>query len=154
MSSTFAQLYAHIIFSVRGKKAFISQDIEAEVFEYITRLADKLGHKILIINGTSDHIHLLIKFNPAVAISDLVREIKRQSSYYINHTMLHKHGFNWEKGFNVFTHTRSQVSAVYKYIEKQKDYHRDIKFKEEYLNLHEMKEEESIDDSIFKYKYQ
>jgi REP element-mobilizing transposase RayT len=154
MSTTFTQLYAHIIFSVGGKKAFLTQTREVEIYEFISNLVDKIGHKMLIINGTSDHIHLLIKLNPALALSDLVREIKKQSSFYINHKLLKKRGFNWEGGYSAFTQTRSQVNAIFKYIEKQKDYHRNIKFREEYLNLQEVKEDEEIDDSIFKYKYQ
>ena len=154
MSTTFTQLYVHIIFSVGGKKAILNQNNEAEIYEFIANLVDKLGHKILIINGTSDHIHLLVKLNPALAISDLVREIKKQSSFYINHKLLKKHGFNWEGGYRAFTLTRSQVNTLYKFIEKQKEYHRDVKFREEYLNLQEQNEDEAIDDSIFKYKYQ
>jgi REP element-mobilizing transposase RayT len=154
MSTTFTQLYAHIVFSVQGKKSFINQTREAEIYEFITNLVDKLGHKMLIINGTSDHIHLLVKLNPALAISDLVREIKKQSSYFINHKLLKKHGFNWEGGYTAFTQPRSQVNSLFKYIEKQKEYHRNVKFKEEYLDLHKQIEDEVIDDTIFKYKYQ
>lgn len=153
MSTTFTQLYTHIIFAVSGKKAKITQNIEAEIYEFISNLAEKLGHKILIINGTSNHIHLLVKLNPARAISDMVREIKKQSSFYINHKLLKKSSFNWEGGYRAFTLTRSQVNALFKYIEKQKDYHRNINFREEYLDLQKINEDEEIDDSIFKYKY-
>ena len=151
MSTTFTQLYAHIIFAVSGKKSKISQNLEAEIYEFISTLAEKLGHKILIINGTSDHIHLLVKLNPALAISDLVREIKKQSSYYINHKLLSKSGFNWEGGYRAFTQPRSQVNALFKYIEKQKEYHRNVKFREEYLVLKKQIEVEEFDDAIFKH---
>jgi len=154
MSSTFTQLYAHIIFAVRGKKASISQTYEAEIYEFISTVADKLGHNILIINGTSDHIHLLVKLNPSQPVSDLVREIKKQSSFYINHKILKKHGFNWEGGYSAFTQPRNQVNALFKYIEKQKEYHHDINFREEYLTLQEQKENEPVDEMIFKYRNQ
>jgi putative transposase len=154
MSTTFTQLYAHIIFSVQGKKNFLNQNREADIYEFISNLVDKLGHKMLIINGTSDHIHLLVKLNPALAISDLVREIKKQSSFFINHKLLKKHGFNWEGGYTAFTQPRSQVNALFKYIEKQKDYHRNVKFREEYLDLQKIEEDEAIDDTIFKYNNQ
>ena len=154
MSTTFTQLYAHIIFAVSGNKMFIDENRETEIYEFISNLVDKLGHELLIINGTSDHIHLLVKLNPALSISDLVREIKKQSSYYINHKLLKKHGFNWEGGYSAFTQPRSQVNALFKFIEKQKEYHRNVKFREEYLDLQKQIEDEVIDDTIFKYKYQ
>jgi putative transposase len=153
MSSSFTQLYVHIIFAVSGKKSLLKIANEAEVFQYITHLTDHLGHELLIVNGTTDHIHLLVKLNPARAISDLVRDIKKQSSYFINHKLTTNKKFNWEKGFRAFTHTRSQVSSLYKFIEKQKEYHRDVKFREEYLSLSNQNEDDNDDISIFKYKY-
>jgi len=154
MSTTFTQLYAHIIFAVSGKKSKISQNLEADIYEFISNLVEKLGHKILIINGTSDHIHLLVKLNQALAISDLVREIKKQSSYHINHKLLSKRGFNWEGGYRAFTLSRSQVNALFKYIEKQKEYHRNVKFREEYLDLQKQNEVDEVDETIFKYNNQ
>lgn len=154
MSSTFTQLYVHIIFAVSDKKAFLKDNKESAVYDYISNLVDQLGHQMLIINGTSDHIHMLVKMNPTEALSDFVREIKRRSSYYINHTLRGKNNFSWHIGYSAFTHQRSQVNAVFKYIEKQKDYHKNINFKEEYLSLSQINDEENTDDSIFKYKYQ
>jgi len=153
MSSSFTQLYLHIIFAVGGKKSVLNSSNEEEIYRHIAQVAEKQGHEILIINGTVDHIHLLVKLNPVEAISDLVREIKKQSSYFINHKLATSKKFNWEKGFRAYTHTRSQVSALYKYIEKQKEYHQDVKFKEEYLRLNDPKEEDIEDISIFKYQY-
>ncbi|MBN1927711.1 MAG: IS200/IS605 family transposase [Prolixibacteraceae bacterium] len=154
MSSTFTQLYIHIVFSVHVRKEPVVKNREAEIYQFISSLIEELGHKLLIINGTSDHVHLLIKLNPATAIADLVREIKRQSSYYINHHLLENHGFNWNEGYSAFSNTRSQVSSVYKFIEKQKEYHRRKSFKEEYLDIDNLNEADEPDDTIFKYKYQ
>jgi len=154
MSTTYTQLYVHIIFAVHGKESCLNYYRQLEVYSFIGKLIEELGHKMLIANGTDDHIHLLIKLNPSVAIADLVREIKRQSSFFINHHILKKPGFNWQEGYSAFSHTRSQVNSVYKYIEKQKDFHRDVNFREEYLNIDEIKEDEIIDDTIFKNKYQ
>jgi putative transposase len=153
MSSSFTQLYVHIIFAVSGKKSMLNSSNESEVYHYISQVTEKQGHEILIINGNVDHIHILVKLNPIKALSDLVREIKKQSSWFINHKLSSGKKFNWEKGFRAFSHTRSQVNSLYKFIEKQKEYHRNINFREEYLNLSELKEDDTEDISIFKYKY-
>ena len=154
MATTYTQLYVHIIFAVHGEESKLDYYKQLEVYGFIDNLIQEIGHKMLIANGTEDHIHLLIKLNPSISIADLVREIKRQSSFFINHHILKKHGFNWQEGYSAFSHTRSQVNAVYKYIEKQKEYHQDVNFKEEYLDLSEIKEDTIIDDTIFKLKYQ
>ncbi|MCF8357549.1 MAG: IS200/IS605 family transposase [Prolixibacteraceae bacterium] len=154
MSSTFTQLYVHIVFAVQEMEKPVLNDREKEIYQIIQKIIEETGHKTLIINGTDDHIHLLVKLSPSIAISNLVREIKRQSSYYINHHILEHHGFNWQEGYSAFTHNRSQVSAVYKFIEKQKEYHRHKSFKEEYLDIDNLNEDDEPDDTIFKYKYQ
>lgn len=154
MAETFTQLYTHIVFAVRNYEAFIRQELEAELFGLFDEIITRNAHQTVIIGGTSNHVHILIKQNPSQAISDLVREVKRQSSYYINHQLLEHPSFHWEGGYSAFSHTRSQVNAVYKYIEKQKEYHLDRNFKEEYLEMTNCFEEENIEETIFKYKYQ
>ena len=154
MSETYTQLYAHIIFSVKNNAPFITPNREEEIYGCLGGIIEKNGHHTLIIDGTANHVHMLVKLNPANSISDMVREVKRQSSFFINHHILQKPKFHWQEGYTAFSHTRSQVNAVYKYIEKQKDYHAVKSFHEEYLELGEIIEEETLNETIFKYKHQ
>lgn len=154
MSETYTQLYAHIIFSVKNNKAFITTGREDTIYECLSEIIEQNGHHTLIIDGTANHVHMLVKLNPAHSISDLVREVKRQSSFFINHHLLNKRKFHWQEGYTAFSHTRSQVNSVYKYIEKQKEYHSKKNFHEEYLDLENLGEEETLNENIFKYKHQ
>jgi len=154
MSDTYTQLFTHIVFSVRKNKPFIVPEREEEIYRCLGGVVEQQGHKTLIIDGTANHVHLLVKLNPARSISDLVREVKRQSSYFINHHLLKKASFRWQEGYCAFSHTRSQVNTVFKYIEKQKELHSDKNFREEYLDLDHLLPEEIIGETIFKYKYQ
>ena len=154
MSHSFTQIYTQLIFSVKDNKRFIDAEKEAIVYNYLSELLENSGNQPLIIDGTSDHIHILLKLNPANAISDLVRNLKRQSSYYINHQLLNKPSFHWQVGYSAFSYTRSQVNAVYKFIERQKEYHQNKNFQEEYLEISEWDDNHIPKESIFKYKYQ
>lgn len=154
MSVTYTQLYAHLIFSVKNNKPLISSGYEEEIHRCLSNIVEQCGHHSIIVDGTANHVHLLVKLNPANAIADLVREVKRQSSFYINHHLLPKAIFHWQEGYTAFSYTRGQVNAVYKYIEKQKEYHANKNFHEEYLELSETTKEDSINDSVLKYKYQ
>lgn len=154
MSETYTQLYAHIIFSVKRNKPFITPNREEEIYRCLGGIIEQNGHQSLIIDGTANHVHMLVKLSPANSISDLVREVKRQSSFYINHHLLENPSFHWQEGYTAFSHTRSQVNAVYKYIEKQKEYHSNKKFHEEYLDMECLADEETLNESIFKYKHQ
>ena len=154
MSETFTQLYIHLVFAVRNYNDVILERWEPDLFRLFDEIIVHNGHQTVIIGGTQNHIHILIKQNPSQAVSDLMREVKRQSSYYINHHLLEHPSFHWQEGYVAFSHTRSQVNAVYKYIEKQKEYHRKRNFKEEYLDLENRFNEEDFEEMIFKYKYQ
>jgi len=89
----------------------------------------------MIINGMPDHVHIFLGFSPDVAISDLVRDIKSNSTNFINNNKSIPGKFSWQKGFGAFTYSKSQVPKVVEYIENQVEHHRVRTFKEEYLEL-------------------
>jgi len=89
----------------------------------------------MIINGMPDHVHIFIGFSPDIAISDLVRDIKSNSTNYINEQKMLPGKFSWQKGFGAFTYSKSQVPRVIRYIQQQKEHHRKKTFREEYLIL-------------------
>jgi len=132
---TFTKMYVHIVFAVRNREALLSKNIRSRVFEYISAIITDLGHKSIIVNGVSDHIHILIGLNPAISISDTVHDIKRGSSLFINQNKLVTGRFSWQEGYGGFTCNRSQVERVYRYIENQESHHEKKAFREEYLSI-------------------
>lgn len=135
MPNTFTQIYIHIVFSVKNRNALINQTWEDKLYKYITGTVQKMGQKMLRINGMPEHIHFLIGMKPDIAISDLVREVKKSSSSYIKEEKLTKFNFNWQTGFGAFSVSHSQLDKVINYIINQKEHHRKRTFKEEYIEL-------------------
>lgn len=88
---------------------------------------------MLAINGTSNHIHILIGMKPTCCLSDLVREIKKSSNTFINEKRFIPYNFQWQEGFGAFSYSHSQLTDVIQYIENQKEHHKQLTFKEEYL---------------------
>ena len=135
MANTYTQLYVQIIFSPLGRQNLIHNEIKNDIYKYIVGIIKKKNQKPMIINGMPDHVHILISFSPDIAISDLVRDIKSNSSNFINENKLIPGKFSWQKGFGAFTYSKSQVPRVARYIENQEEHHRMKTFKEEYLEL-------------------
>ena len=133
--AVYSQIYIHLVFSPRGRDACIREEIQKEVYSYISRIITNKNHKSLNINGMPDHIHILVGLNPSVSISDLVRDIKRSSSRYINEQKLVGKKFQWQEGYGVFSYSRSQLPIISNYIENQKIHHQKRTFKEEYLEF-------------------
>ena len=139
-SGTYTQIYIQLIFAVKNREAVIQSRIQDEVFKYVSGTINSMGHKALAVNGISDHIHCFVGLHPVMAISDLVKELKRSSSNFINQKKWMPGKFQWQTGFGGFSYSRSQIDNVIKYIKEQKAHHQKKTFKEEYLQfLHNFK---------------
>ncbi len=82
-----------------------------------------------------DHIHCFIGLKPSIAISDLVRDIKNNSSKFVNERKFIKTKFQWQEGYGVFSYANSQIESVFNYILNQEEHHRKRNFKEEYIEF-------------------
>ncbi|MGE5848447.1 MAG: IS200/IS605 family transposase, partial [Ignavibacteria bacterium] len=131
----FTQLYIHIIFSPKYRERLLIKEIRNRVFSYISGIITNRGHKSIIVNGMSDHIHILIGENPNDKISDLVGSIKKDSSAFINDNDFLNGNFRWQDGYGAFSYGRSQLDSIYNYIANQELHHKKRTFKEEYQEL-------------------
>jgi putative transposase len=84
MPNTYTQIHLQVVFAVKYRLALISSEWENRLYQYITGVVRKLGHKLLVINGMPDHLHLLVGLKPDQALSDLMRVVKGESSEWIN----------------------------------------------------------------------
>ncbi len=135
MANTYTQLYVHVVFAVKGRQNMISPKWKEELYKYITGIVTNHGQKLMIINGMPDHLHILIGMKPDIALSDLVRDIKSNSSKFINEKGLTIGKFAWQNGFGAFTVGQSQRENVINYIKTQEEHHRHKTFREEYLGF-------------------
>ena len=131
----FTQLYIHLVFSPKYRERLLRKEIRSEVFSYISGIITNKGHKSIIVNGVIDHVHILMGLNPKESISDIVGSIKRDSSTFINVKKMFLSKLHWQDGYGAFSYSRSQLDAVYKYIQNQEEHHKKRTFKEEYTEL-------------------
>ena len=135
MADTYSKIYIHVIFAVKGRQSLISAKWEDELYSYITGIIIHKGQKLIRINGMPDHLHLLIGIKPDKALSDLVRDIKANSSRFINEKGWINGKFEWQNGFGAFSLSHSQLTAAINYIDGQKEHHKKSTFREEYVNF-------------------
>ena len=135
MSHTFTKIWMHVVFSTHEREPSISPKLEAFLFRHIRHLLKEMECVPLAINGMPDHIHAFIGLRPAMAISDLVRDIKNNSSNFINDNKFVKGKFSWQAGYGAFSYGHSQMDKVYNYILNQEKHHKKKTFREEYLEF-------------------
>lgn len=151
MANTYSQLYIQIVFAVKGRQNLISNDWKEELFKYITGIVTNEEQKLNAINGMPDHIHILIGLKPNKALSDLVRDIKANSSRFINDRRWINGKFEWQKGFGAFSYSHSQLTNVIHYIQNQEEHHRTKTFKEEYIEFLKLFNVDYTNEYLFDY---
>jgi len=135
MAGTFSQIYIQIVFAVNGRENLLQKPWSDEVFKYMSGIIKGKNQKPIIVNGVSNHVHLFIGLKPSMAISDLVRDVKNNSSNFINEQRFVRGKFSWQEGFGSFSYAHSQIEQVYQYILKQEEHHQKKTFREEYLDF-------------------
>jgi len=135
MAGTFSQIYIQYVFAVKGRENLLQKPWRDEVFKYIAGIIKEKNQKAIIVNGVTDHVHVFVGLKPSMNISDLVRDIKNNSSKFINEQRFLKGKFSWQEGYGAFSYAHSQIESVYQYILKQEEHHMKKTFKEEYLDF-------------------
>jgi len=120
---------------VSVRQCLIKPDFKEELQKYITGIIRNKGQKLIEINCMPDHAHLLIGLKPSIALSDVIRDVKSDSSEFINRKRWITGRFNWQEGFGAFSYSHSHLDSVVRYIRNQERHHAKKSFRSEYLTL-------------------
>lgn len=135
MANTYTQIYIQIVFAVEGRQNLIQPQHNDELQKYITGIVAGQRQKLLAINNVPDHLHMLVGLKADLSLSELVRDIKANSSRFIQQHGWVQGRFWWQEGFGAFSYSRSQIDAVIRYIQNQQAHHARRSFREEYIEL-------------------
>ena len=135
MANTFTQIHIHVVFAVQNRASLIQKSWQDQLYKYIITIIQKHEHKVLTIGGMPDHIHILFGFRPTHALSNLMQEIKRDSSEWINRQRFTMGRFSWQEGYGAFSYSKSHIIQVAKYIETQEEHHKKKTFIDEYKKI-------------------
>lgn len=145
MPNTYTQIHLHLIFAVQNRISLIDDLWAERLYQYITGIVQTYNHKMIIINGMPDHLHIVIGMRPSQSLSDLMQDIKGSSSRWINDNKLVKGKFQWQEGYGAFSYNKSLLPKLIGYVKNQKEHHRKKTFLQEYkefLDLFEVEYDE------------
>ena len=135
MANTFSQIYIQTVFAVAVRQSLIRTEFKEELQKYITGIVRKKGQKLIAINCMPDHTHVLIGLKPSIALSDLMRDVKSDSTEFIKRKNWIRGRFNWQEGFGAFSYSHSHLDSVIRYIVNQEKHQARKSFQSEYLML-------------------
>lgn len=135
MAQSLAQIYIHIVFSTKERYPFIQTDTESELCAYLAGSIKRMDGIPCLINGTADHVHILSTLPRTLTIAKFIEGVKRPSSQWIKTKGGMYQKFAWQNGYGAFSVSSSRVNSVKHYIAGQKEHHREVTFKEEFLEF-------------------
>lgn len=133
MSQSLSKLYVHLIFHIKSQSVPIRNEDKNELYAYIGSIIKDNESIPIIINGTSDHVHILCVMSKNVALAKLTEEIKRHSSRWIKTLRPYYIQFAWQGGYAGFSVSQSLNEKTKHYIINQDEHHRKMAFKEELI---------------------
>lgn len=149
MANTYTQIHLHLIFAVQNRISLIQDSWAERLYQYIKGIVQTNKHKMIIINGMPDHIHIAVGMRPAQSLSDLMQDIKGSSSKWINDNNLIKGKFQWQEGYGAFSYNKSSLLKLIEYIKNQQLHHQKKTFLQEYKEFLDLFEIEYDERYIF-----
>ena len=145
MVHTYTDLLFHVNFSTKDRAPLLDAELKPRLFPYLGGIIRELGGSALLINGPSDHVHILVSLSAKTALSEIVGKVKANSSGWVHREFPEKQTFAWQTGYAAFSVSHSQKESVLDYIAKQEEHHRKMSFQDElirFLKKHEVEYDE------------
>jgi REP element-mobilizing transposase RayT len=117
-------LFVHVISCIKNKEALLTKPVRTVLFAHIMKHAEENGIKVITVNGTEDHIHLLLQMMPVQNLTHIMKSIRTESAEWINESKFMKPWFEWEDDFAALSVSPSSVKQVIDFIEKQEEHHK------------------------------
>jgi REP element-mobilizing transposase RayT len=124
-----------VIFATKYRKPTIRNAVQGRLYEYVGGTLRAKNGRLIEIGGTKDHVHILAHLSPTRAVAEVIRDVKANSSKWMNEQTQATGKFEWQKGYGAFTVSYSQIPSVKRYIQNQEEHHRTKTFQEEYIEF-------------------
>ena len=135
MPHSYNKIWIHAIFATKERLPLITATCEQSIYAHMKGQLAEMDCPVRIINGMPEHVHLLFLLNSQKAVSDVLKQVKGNTSHWINEQDLMKEKFAWQSGYAAYSVSESQLEKVYDYILNQKVHHKKKTFTEEYDNF-------------------
>lgn len=136
MPQSYTNLIYHIVYSTKERQPLITNDLKPRLYDYIGGMIRKRGGICLAIGGMNDHVHILAKLKPDKALSEVLRDLKANSTGWMHDVFPEMSDFTWQRGYGAFTVSSSQIEKVREYVLNQEKHHKKHNsFRDEFIKL-------------------
>jgi REP element-mobilizing transposase RayT len=133
MPQSLARIVVHLVFSTKNREPFLAPEYRDRVFEYLGGALNGIQCPVIKVGGVADHVHLLFVLGRTICVSEVVEEVKKQSSKWAKEHVCPE--FYWQNGYGAFSVSASNVDTVKLYIGNQERHHGAPTFQDEFREL-------------------
>lgn len=120
----FWELYYHFTWGTKLRQPIIADKFSTALYKALVSKAVELGCIVHAVGGVEDHIHLAVSVPPKISLSEFVRQIKGNSSHFVNHEIKPGYPFQWQSEYGVVSFGGKNLSTVVAYVLNQAEHHR------------------------------
>jgi len=132
---SYIRVYIHYTFSTKNREPYIVPELENRLWAYMGGITKRNNLKVMAINGTEDHAHVLLSLPATITIANAIKLVKGASSNWVSSTFPQFQDFEWQKGYGAFSISHYDLQKTINYIKTQKKHHQSQDYKSEFLGL-------------------
>ncbi len=136
MPQSLVQFYAHLVFSTKRRKLYLQDEaLRGKLHAYLAGACKNLKSPSLVVGGGEDHVHILCRLSKTLSVSELIREVKRESSKWVKSDSPSLGTYQWQNGYGAFSISPAHAADLKRYIANQMEHHRTETFQDEFRRL-------------------
>ena len=135
MSHSLTKIWIHSIWSTKDWAPLLKEDFRKQVFNHLETGFSESECLVNAINGTNNHVHSIFLLNSNFALAKVIKNVKGESTHWINQQNFLNVKFAWQTGYAAFSVSESILPKVKEYVIKQEEHHEKLSFKEEFEKL-------------------
>jgi REP element-mobilizing transposase RayT len=135
INMSYTQLLYHLVIRTKANQMVLSLEYSDELYRYIWGIIRKKKCVLYRVNGTENHVHLLMSLHPTIALSDFMRDLKAETSKMLKQTSGFEQFTAWSDGYAALTYSMKEKETIVQYIKSQREHHKTESFQDEFIRL-------------------
>ena len=123
MGHSFVKMRVHLLWATKYRRRWIDPEWRLQLFEEFAAITNRREARLICAGGVRDHVHLLVAWSPALALSELARDLKTWSSQWVHWNVPRRPRFAWQAGFTAYTVHYQRLGRLTSYILNQEQHH-------------------------------
>jgi putative transposase len=117
------QLFYHIVWATKGRTPALSPEVQPLVHDLLRQKALGLEARVFALNGTADHVHLVVAIPPKLAVAKFIGQVQAATAARVNKLIGQEGRLIWQEEYGVFSFDGKRLPNYVAYVDRQVEHH-------------------------------